>query len=84
MKGGVHITSTQAKELRDFPGYEALNNEPVKAMPVYQAVSEYDKEVNEKIVPLGGMLPISPPTQSLWMDNTIKNIQIFKTKIENS
>ena len=56
----------------------------MKAMPVYQAVSEYDKEVNEKIVPLGGMLPISPPTQSLWMDNTIKNIQIFKTKIKNS
>ena len=66
------MTSTQAKELRDFPGFGPLTNDPVedryarpnaKAMPVPEAVVDYDKEINDKIVPLGGMLPISQASQ---------------------
>ena len=46
------MTSTQAKELRDFPGFGPLTNDPVedryarpnaKAMPVPEAVVDYDK-----------------------------------------
>ena len=72
------MTSTQARGLRDFPGYGPLNGEPVddryarpnakayKAQPVPEAMTEYDKQINNKVVPLEGMLPVKAATaQSL-------------------